>query len=51
MTYGGKVALFGRDSSRGVSTEHTGVLYGAKIADAIKGEDVYKRQVPIRQLL
>jgi hypothetical protein len=38
MTYGGKVALFGRDSSRGVSTEHTGVLYGAKIADAIKGE-------------
>lgn len=38
MTYSGKVALFGRDSSRGVSTEHTGVLYGAKIADAIKGE-------------
>lgn len=38
MTYGGKVALFGRDGSRGVSTEHTGVMYGSKIADAIKGE-------------
>ncbi|MGN1329675.1 MAG: DUF3048 domain-containing protein [Eubacterium sp.] len=38
MTYSGKVALFGRDSSRGVSTEHTGVLYGDKIAAAIEGE-------------
>lgn len=38
MTYSGKVALFGRDSSRGVSTEHTGVMYGSKIAGAIKGE-------------
>ena len=38
MTYSGKVALFGRDSSRNVSTEHTGVMYGSKIADAIKGE-------------
>ncbi len=38
MTYSGKVTLFGRDSSRNVSTEHTGVLYGNKIADAIKGE-------------
>lgn len=37
MTYSG-VALFGRDSSRGVSSEHTGVLYGAKIEEAIKGE-------------
>lgn len=38
MTYGGGVALFGRDSSRGVSTEHTGVIYGEKIAEAIEGE-------------
>lgn len=38
MTYSGKVALFGRDGSRGVSTEHTGVLYGDKIAAAIEGE-------------
>lgn len=38
MTYSGKVALFGRDSSRGVSSEHTGVLYGDKIEAAIKGE-------------
>lgn len=37
MTYSG-VALFGRDGSRGVSTEHTGVLYGSKIAAAIEGE-------------
>lgn len=37
MTYSG-VQLFGRDGSRGVSTEHTGVLYGDKIAEAIKGE-------------
>ncbi len=38
MTYGGSVVLFGRDGSRGVSTEHTGVLYGDKIEAAIKGE-------------
>ena len=38
MTYSGKVALFGRDGSRGVSSEHTGVLYGDKIAAAIEGE-------------
>lgn len=38
MTYSGKAALFGRDGSRGVSTEHTGVLYGDKIAAAIEGE-------------
>ena len=35
MTYGGSLALFGRDSSRGVSSEHTGVLYGDKLAQAI----------------
>lgn len=39
MTYSGKVTLFGRDGSRGVSTEHTGILYGDKIADAIEGEE------------
>ncbi len=38
MTYSGKVALFGRDGSRGVSSEHTGVLYGSKIEAAIEGE-------------
>lgn len=37
MTFSG-VALFGRDGSRGVSTEHTGVLYGDKLAEAIKHE-------------
>lgn len=36
MTYSGKVTLFGRDSSRSVSSEHTGVLYGENIADAIE---------------
>ncbi len=36
MTYGGSLALFGRDPSRGVSSEHTGVLYGAKLAQAVK---------------
>ncbi len=38
MTYSGKVTLFGRDSSRNVSTEHTGIMYGDKIAAAIEGE-------------
>lgn len=38
MTYSGSVKLFGRDKSRGVSSEHTGVMYGAEIANAIKGE-------------
>lgn len=38
MTYGGDVELFGRDSSRGVSAEHTGVIYGDKVEEAIKEE-------------
>lgn len=36
MTYGGKVDLYSRDSSRDVSAEHTGILHGDKVADAIK---------------
>lgn len=39
MAYSDKVGLFGRDSSRGVSSEHTGVLYGDKVADAIAGKE------------
>lgn len=36
MTYSGGVSLFSRDSSRNVSSEHTGVLHGDKIAEALK---------------
>lgn len=36
MSYSDKVGLFGRDSSRGVSSEHTGVLYGDKLEAAIE---------------
>lgn len=36
MAYNDSVGLFGRDSSRGVSSEHTGVLYGEKLEQAIK---------------
>jgi hypothetical protein len=36
MTYSGSVSLYGRDSSRGGAVEHTGVLYGKNINDAIK---------------
>lgn len=36
MAYSDDVGLFGRDKSRGVSSEHTGVLYGNKLPDAIK---------------
>ena len=36
MTYKGKVDLYSRDNSRDVSSEHTGVLHGDKVADAIK---------------
>lgn len=35
MAYSDKFNIFGRDSSRGVSSEHTGVLYGENLADAI----------------
>jgi hypothetical protein len=38
MSYGGDVDLFDRDHTRNVSSEHTGILYGSKVADAIKGE-------------
>lgn len=36
MSYSGKTSLFSRDSSRNVSSEHTGILHGDKIADALK---------------
>ncbi|MDE5984409.1 MAG: DUF3048 domain-containing protein [Eubacterium sp.] len=36
MSYSDKFGLFGRDSSRGVSSEHTGVLYGDKLEAAIE---------------
>lgn len=36
MTYKGKVDLYSRDNSRDVSSEHTGILHGDKVADAIK---------------
>ncbi len=36
MTYNGNIDLFSRDSSRDVSAEHTGVLHGDKVADAIE---------------
>ncbi len=35
---GGK--LFGRDKSRKGAVEHTGVLYGSKLADTIKNKDI-----------
>lgn len=35
MAYNDKFNLFGRDSSRGVSSEHTGVLYGKNLEKAI----------------
>jgi hypothetical protein len=39
MAYSDKVGLFGRDKSRGVSSEHTGVLYGSALAEAIAQQD------------
>lgn len=36
MNYDDPVGLFDRDSSRDVSSEHTGILYGDKVADAIE---------------
>lgn len=38
MAFSDKVGLFGRDKSRGVSSEHTGIIYGDKLADAIAQE-------------
>lgn len=38
MTFSDSVGLFGRDTSRGTATEHTGVLYGSSLADAIVQE-------------
>lgn len=40
MTYSGKVDLFTRDQTRNVSTEHTGVLHGKKIAAALKEQKI-----------
>lgn len=36
MAYSDKVGLFSRDKSRGVSSEHTGVLHGNKLEQAIE---------------
>ncbi len=39
MTFSDSVGLYGRDSSRSVALEHTGVIYGAKMADAIESAE------------
>jgi hypothetical protein len=39
MAFNDSVGLFGRDKSRNVSSEHTGVLYGAALASAIEQEE------------
>lgn len=39
MTYSDKYGLFGRDHSRNVSSEHTGILYGDKLAQALEDTD------------
>lgn len=36
MAFSDKVGLYGRDKSRGVSSEHTGVLYGKNLPAAIE---------------
>ena len=36
MSYSDPVGLYGRDSSRAVSSEHTGIVHGDKVAAAIK---------------
>lgn len=36
MTFNDKVGLYGRDTTRSVSSEHRGILYGDKVDDAIK---------------
>ena len=36
MTFDDDIGLYGRDSSRAVSSEHTGILYGDKVPKAIK---------------
>lgn len=38
MAFSDKVGLYGRDKSRKVSSEHTGVLYGANLPAAIEQE-------------
>lgn len=40
MSYTGDVELYGRDSSRGVSSEHTGYVVGTNVKDAIKDCDI-----------
>lgn len=39
MAFSDKVGLYGRDKSRKVSSEHTGVLYGANLPAAIEQEN------------
>lgn len=36
MKYDNKVPLYDRDSSRNVDSEHTGIIYGDRVTDAIK---------------
>ena len=42
MTYSGETDLYDRDHTRNVSSEHTGIIYGDKVAEAIKGEGFRK---------
>ena len=39
MTFDDTVGLFDRDHTRNVSMEHTGILYGAKVPDALKAKE------------
>lgn len=39
MAFSDKVGLYGRDKSRNVSSEHTGVVYGANISAAIEQQE------------
>lgn len=39
MSFDDEVGLYGRDTSRGVSSEHTGYLVGSKVKDAISACD------------
>ena len=50
MHFGNECGMYDRDRSRGVSSEHTGIVYGDKVEAALKEDTISKKQDPITKL-
>ena len=50
MHFGNECGMFDRDSSRGVSSEHTGIIHGDKVEAGLKEDHISKTQDEVTKL-